>query len=279
MAPRRRCARPWSSEVGDIPIRISPLLRVLAAVGRLQESPDGTDWVPKPHSQICSAHFAGNQRSIAESSPSYIPIIFPVVYTKSTKNEGSSIQRKRLSIEWESCRIEDYIRVTQCFKCLDFNHIARVCNADHDPLCARCGEPHEGKCRKMMRMADLPEDGFACPVCRRVFSTAIGRGQHVKKGHREYANAQINVDRVNRRWLQEDINRLAQAEANVAVGVPILESLQLSMPGRTLDSIKGVRKKAEYKARVAFYRDQARAASERVQESIEEAERQANEAV
>ncbi|XP_076398048.1 uncharacterized protein LOC143266329 [Megachile rotundata] len=50
----------------------------------------------------------------------------------------------RLYINYESCRIEDYIRVLQCFKCLKFNHTAKNCTATTS-TCGHCAGDHDSR--------------------------------------------------------------------------------------------------------------------------------------
>ncbi|XP_037505040.1 uncharacterized protein LOC119381140 [Rhipicephalus sanguineus] len=52
----------------------------ITAVRRI--NPDGTLWLPKEYTRICSAHFVGNCKSDVSGHPSYIPTIFPPVYRK-----------------------------------------------------------------------------------------------------------------------------------------------------------------------------------------------------
>lgn len=46
-------------------------------------------------------------------------------------------------INYSVCRISDYIRVLQCFKCLAFGHFAAKCR--FAPLCGHCAGGHETK--------------------------------------------------------------------------------------------------------------------------------------
>ncbi|XP_056648369.1 uncharacterized protein LOC130452890 isoform X2 [Diorhabda sublineata] len=58
-------------------------------------SPDGSPWIPKPTDTICSDHFVGGRKAEEETSPSYIPTIFPLVYKKSIIDEKKSISRHK----------------------------------------------------------------------------------------------------------------------------------------------------------------------------------------
>lgn len=103
--------------------------------------------------------------------------------------ETSAENRKRLlalpsiSLGWNTCYVEDHIRVLQCFRCCNFGHIAAECR--HDPRCSRCAGPHETRgCSAFeqppvcanCRAAKLPVTGHAatdavdCPILRRRIS-------------------------------------------------------------------------------------------------------------
>lgn len=65
----------------------------------------------------------------------------------------------RLYINYESCRIEDYIRVLQCYKCLKFNHTAKNCTASVT-TCGHCaGEHNSRECKQ--------KDKIKCANCDR----------------------------------------------------------------------------------------------------------------
>lgn len=54
------------------------------------------------------------------------------------------LNQGRVYIDWASCRVSDHIRVTQCYKCLQFGHTAKVCNSDID-ICGHCSGAHESR--------------------------------------------------------------------------------------------------------------------------------------
>ncbi|XP_057331552.1 uncharacterized protein LOC130671590 [Microplitis mediator] len=62
----------------------------LKALAKLE--PDGSVWIPKKRSRICSFHFVGNKKSEHPESPSYIPTIFDNS-TKTLKRATSSSNR------------------------------------------------------------------------------------------------------------------------------------------------------------------------------------------
>lgn len=48
----------------------------------------------------------------------------------------------RVYLGWSSCKVEDFIRITRCYKCNGYNHIQKNCKA-LTPSCAHCAGPHE----------------------------------------------------------------------------------------------------------------------------------------
>nr|XP_037276305.1 uncharacterized protein LOC119169286 isoform X2 [Rhipicephalus microplus] len=57
----------------------------ITAVRRI--NPDGTPWLPKDHTRICSTHFQGNRKSDIREHPAYIPTIFPSVYRQKARDQ------------------------------------------------------------------------------------------------------------------------------------------------------------------------------------------------
>lgn len=98
-------------------------------------------------------------------------------------------------------------------------------------------------------------DGHPCPVqgCGRSFTTKTGLGVHIRRAHPDYRDAQIKPGVMKAVWSQEEILRLARKEAALTLaGVRFInQHLLESFPERTLESIKGRRKRADYKQLVA----------------------------
>lgn len=95
---------------------------------------------------------------------------------------------------------------------------------------------------------------FPCqfPGCGRSFPTKIGRGVHHQKVHKNWYDAEQKVEHVKGRWNTEESALLARQEARLVLqGSKFLnQDLLPSFPGRTLESIKGQRRKAQHKALV-----------------------------
>ncbi|XP_067614709.1 uncharacterized protein PF3D7_1120000-like [Eurosta solidaginis] len=53
------------------------------------------------------------------------------------------IEKKRIKVEWDSCRVFEHINVPRCFKCLGFQHKASDCTFKQ--ACSKCGEQHDVK--------------------------------------------------------------------------------------------------------------------------------------
>ena len=60
-------------------------------------NPDGSKWLPKDHSRICSQHFIGGKPSPTRTHPDYVPSVFPTKHKASKSESGkifSNIQKK-----------------------------------------------------------------------------------------------------------------------------------------------------------------------------------------
>lgn len=70
--------------------------------------------------------------------------------------------RDKIFIEWQSCRVKDYVDVARCYKCQRFGHIAKHCTGEKSG-CSFCAGEHEYK--------DCPDknkkDKVCCINCRR----------------------------------------------------------------------------------------------------------------
>lgn len=75
--------------------------------------------------------------------------------------------RGRIFVEWESCRIKDYIDVPRCYKCQRYGHVAKLCNGDKT-VCPHCSGDHEIKdCKK------TGKEGARCINCVREGRTEV----------------------------------------------------------------------------------------------------------
>lgn len=101
------------------------------------------------------------------------------------------------------------------------------------------------------------EGTFKCTLCDRApFARQVGLSQHIRQIHPEVYNRSINVDRVKPRWSGEETDRMARMEA-IARRDGKTKNMNVYLlalfPDRTLDSIKGKRKKEDYKERVIHF--------------------------
>lgn len=53
------------------------------------------------------------------------------------------VDKKRVNVQWDSCKIYEYLNVRRCFKCLGFNHVAENCK--NKIACSKCAEEHDEK--------------------------------------------------------------------------------------------------------------------------------------
>jgi len=70
--------------------------------------------------------------------------------------------KERIFVEWQSCKVIDYVDVARCYKCQRYGHIAKHCNHEK-PSCSHCAGEHEYK--------DCPDKGKkekeCCANCKR----------------------------------------------------------------------------------------------------------------
>jgi hypothetical protein len=102
-------------------------------------------------------------------------------------------------------------------------------------------------------------DDFACSLCEgRSFRTAIGLGVHMRSAHPGEREAMITLASRKIRWTVEERRLMAAQEAAaVRQGIRFLnQHLTDLVPGRTLEAVKGVRKRADYKLMVQEYTEQ-----------------------
>lgn len=96
---------------------------------------------------------------------------------------------------------------------------------------------------------------FRCdfPGCDREFGTKTGRGVHMRRAHPNWTDDLARVAPVKARWTDEEVSLLAQREAELSSrGVRFMNQELLGfLPGRSLEAIKGTRRRADYRAMVA----------------------------
>lgn len=94
---------------------------------------------------------------------------------------------------------------------------------------------------------------YACefPGCDRSFPTKIGRGIH-HRVHKDWNDARQNIQHIKGRWNQEESALLARQEAHLTLkGVKFInQELLRFFPNRTIEAIKGQRRKEHHKATV-----------------------------
>ncbi|CAL7932921.1 unnamed protein product [Xylocopa violacea] len=93
--------------------------------------------------------------------------------------------------------------------------------------------------------------------CSKAFKTSRGRGVHEQKQHRNWYDERQAASIVNQkaRWSSEEASLLARQEARLnSQGERFMnQALMPFFPNRTLESIKGQRRRAEHKGKVLEY--------------------------
>lgn len=96
-----------------------------------------------------------------------------------------------------------------------------------------------------------------CDICLRSFTTKNGLGLHRKRAHPAAYNEEVKIAQRKPRWTDEEIEMLALEEAKAPPNTRNMNSYLLGrMDGvRSLESIKGIRKKERYRALVIEHRE------------------------
>lgn len=83
---------------------------------------------PELITRFTKKHFQDSRHIVVQASPNL-------------RKELIALQR--IKINWSMCRVEDFIVVTRCFKCLGFGHTSKYCN--NQQKCSHCAEEHHWK--------------------------------------------------------------------------------------------------------------------------------------
>ena len=99
------------------------------------------------------------------------------------------------------------------------------------------------------QMFDVETNMFVCADCRKCYKTERGLNVHRRRLHEEnYHSENVPAPHVKVRWDHEELVLLAREELRLtALGVRFInKELQAFMPNRTLEAIKGIRRKSSY---------------------------------
>lgn len=130
-------------------------------------------------------------RNLNAAAPNEIKVVFvypqrnnrndrDIVIEVSPSIRNQIINRGRIYIGYGACRVEDHLRVVQCYKCVKFGHIAKDCKQDN-VTCGYCTQSHLSKdctgkdtrrCRNCQdaKLQDVNHFAFdidACPILAR----------------------------------------------------------------------------------------------------------------
>lgn len=78
----------------------------------------------------------------------------------------------KVKIGWNICKVDDFIKVSRCFKCCGYNHTAANCK--NNVACMKCGKEH--------MMKDCTSDSNECVNCTKAvhkFNINIGTNHPV----------------------------------------------------------------------------------------------------
>lgn len=120
-----------------------------------------------------------------------------------------------------------------------------------------CGGPSAGDSRERWEdgEGDRMED-FVCPYCYRSFRSKIELGVHEQRMHPAQYNERIEIATRKPRWTDEETKVLARLEAEAPADVKAINMyLFTKMDGsRSIEAIKGIRRKQEYRNLVVGHR-------------------------
>ncbi|CAK9834616.1 Uncharacterized 50 kDa protein in type I retrotransposable element R1DM [Anthophora retusa] len=86
-------------------------------------------------------------------------------------------KKERLYVGWSSCKVQDHLVATRCYKCQGYGHTAKHCRSEKE-TCGHCAEtghnfkncPNKGKaavcsnCKKMGKQSLHSVTGRDCPA-------------------------------------------------------------------------------------------------------------------
>jgi len=92
---------------------------------------------------------------------------------------------------------------------------------------------------------------LVCQFCLRAFTSRIGLSVHIRSQHPEKANRAVQTERIKSRWTRKEMRKLAELEE----GMMSMANINLYLcdvfdGARTVEAIKGLRRRADYKEMV-----------------------------
>ncbi|CAL7940834.1 unnamed protein product [Xylocopa violacea] len=119
--------------------------------------------------------FTNVPRAIVESADVEVAEIKPITEfirsDKSRKNvivevspeiRNKLVSQGKIYFGYEACKVEDYISILQCYKCMKFNHLAKNCTADTS-TCGHCAGSHDSRkceCKTKLRCVNCDKLGY-----------------------------------------------------------------------------------------------------------------------
>ena len=100
----------------------------------------------------------------------------------------------KVFIAWHACKVRDYIATSRCYKCQDYEHVAKYCRVNYE-ICAHCAESgHSTKectsknkdascvnCRKAGKKGNHAASSVNCPMYKKALEAIVSRTQYVKQ--------------------------------------------------------------------------------------------------
>lgn len=114
------------------------------------------------------------------------------IVTLPSKTANKLLQLSKIRIGWTICRVREMIKLTYCYKCWQYGHIARTCKEEDRSLCClKCGtKGHKiGNCRENPQCMLCTEDrnhvtgSWKCAAYKKAHAEALKRQNKYDKGN------------------------------------------------------------------------------------------------
>lgn len=109
------------------------------------------------------------------------------VYEKKPEIRNILVKEERVYIDYDRCRVKDFLDITRCYRCQVYGHIGRSC-MEKDPMCSHCTGNHDykdcknkndpevcGACKRVNKESAHSVDSRECPAFIRAAEVRISR--------------------------------------------------------------------------------------------------------
>lgn len=110
-----------------------------------------------------------------------------LVYETTPEIRNILMKEERVYIDYDRCRVKDFLDVTCCYRCQVYGHIGRSC-MEKDPMCSHCTCNHDckycnnkndpevcGACKRLNKESAYSVNSRECPAYIRAAEVRISR--------------------------------------------------------------------------------------------------------